>query len=414
MAARRSVWIDKWLRIKSYSDSNPSSQPQQAPQLNRFMSACLAQAALAKKFSRPNPAVGAVIVGNDGSILGVGHTQPAGQAHAEIMALRDAAAKGLSVDGSTIFVSLEPCCHQGRTGPCTDALIAAGIKAVVAATEDPNPRVAGQGFSKLRAAGIQISVGEGAALARDLNIGFFSRMIRKRPWVRMKIAASLDGRTALENGKSQWITSQAARDDGHQLRSQSCAILTGIGTILDDDPHLNVRLPNQVINKQPDLVVVDSKLQTPLGSNIFKTARKVMIYTTSENRQKITALEDGGATVIQVTSVLKEGRGKVDLNLMMEDLGRREINEVHVEAGHKLNGSLLRDGLVDELIVYVAPLMLGAGLPMANLGPYQALEEADKFSFLSATLLGPDVRLIARSKSIEWLEKNYPYGPLPQ
>lgn len=376
--------------------------------MDSFMEACLEQAVLAKKNSRPNPAVGAVIVDSKGNVLGVGHTQPPGQAHAEIMALRDAAEHGNSVEGATIFVSLEPCCHQGRTGPCTDALIAARIQTVVASLEDPNPRVAGQGFSKLRTAGIQVEVGDGAALAQELNIGFFSRMIRKRPWVRMKIATSLDGRTALDNGSSQWITSEAAREDGHRWRSQSCAILTGIGTILQDNPSLTVRLPSEIWRKQPTLVVIDSKLQTPVEANIFNSNRRVLIYTTSDNSQRTMALEGVGATVIRLSSNCPEGPVKVDLSLMMADLGSREINELHVEAGPKLNGSLLETDLVDELIVYTAPMMIGAGLAMAQLGPYRELAEITRFRFLSAALLGPDLRIIARLNDTAWLVQRGP------
>lgn len=367
------------------------------------MDACLTQAVLAKKISRPNPAVGAVIIDPQGNVLGVGHTQPPGEAHAEIMALRDAAAHGYRVEGATIYVSLEPCCHQGRTGPCTDALIAARIQTVVASLEDPNPRVAGQGFSKLRAAGIEVQVGDGASLAQELNIGFFSRMIRRRPWVRMKIANSLDGKTALDNGNSQWITSEVAREDGHRWRSQSCAILTGIGTILQDDPSLTVRLPNEIWQKQPALIVIDSNLQTPVEAKIFNSDRRVLIYTVSDNCQRAMALEGVGATVIRLSSGRPEGPIKVDLSSMMEDLGNREINELHVEAGHKLNGSLLKAGLVDELIVYIAPMMIGAGLAMAQLGPYSELAEATRFRFLSAVLLGPDLRIIARLNDTAWL-----------
>jgi diaminohydroxyphosphoribosylaminopyrimidine deaminase/5-amino-6-(5-phosphoribosylamino)uracil reductase len=224
----------------------------------------------------PNPRVGCVITDSAGRVLGQGHTQRAGGPHAEIMALSDAAALGHSVHGATAWVTLEPCSHQGRTGPCCDALAAAGIAKVVASLTDPNPLVAGQGFQRLRAAGVEVEIGPGAAESRELNLGFFSRMIRKTPWVRMKIAASLDGKTALENGASQWITSEPARADGHAWRARADAILTGIGTVLEDDPQLDVRLVQSP--RQPHLVVVDSRLETPLAARLFQPARQLLIY----------------------------------------------------------------------------------------------------------------------------------------
>ncbi len=209
--------------------------------MDPFMQQALAQARRAVGLSEPNPRVGCVIVSPDGRVLGEGHTQTAGEAHAEIMALRDAQAKGHAVTGAAAYVTLEPCSHHGRTGPCCDALAGAGIGKVVAALPDPNPLVGGQGFARLRAAGIEVDVGPGAAESRELNIGFFSRMVRQTPWVRMKVAASLDGKTALDNGASQWITSEAARADGHAWRARAGAVLTGIGTLLEDNPRLDVR-----------------------------------------------------------------------------------------------------------------------------------------------------------------------------
>ncbi|MEO8122385.1 MAG: bifunctional diaminohydroxyphosphoribosylaminopyrimidine deaminase/5-amino-6-(5-phosphoribosylamino)uracil reductase RibD, partial [Rhodoferax sp.] len=229
----------------------------------------------------PNPAVGCVITTIAGHMVAQGHTQRTGGPHAEIMALRDAAAQGRSVAGATAYVTLEPCSHYGRTGPCCDALIAAGIKKVVSSIADPNPLVSGQGFDRLRAAGIEVIVGPGAAESRELNIGFFSRMIRKTPWVRMKMAASLDGKTALENGVSQWITSDAARTDGHAWRARACAVLTGIGTVLADNPRLDVRLVETP--RQPHLVVVDSRLQTPLDAHLFIAGRACIIYAAVPN-----------------------------------------------------------------------------------------------------------------------------------
>lgn len=340
--------------------------------------------------ANPNPRVGCVISKGEGDILGQGHTQQAGGPHAEIMALRDAAARGHSVRGATAYVTLEPCSHHGRTGPCCDALIAAGIKKVVAAIADPNPLVSGQGFERLRAAGMEVEVGPGAAQSRELNIGFFSRMIRKTPWVRMKIAASLDGRTALENGTSQWITSEAARIDGHAWRARACAVMTGIGTVRADDPRLDVRLVETP--RQPHAVLVDSRLEVPLDAKIFVPDRQLLIYTAAESGEKRAAVEARGATVI----ALPGPGGKVDLAAMLRDLGQREINELHVEAGDKLNGSLLREGLVDELLVYLAPKLLGQGLGMANLGPFADLGQAVALQFVSTERVGADLRLLAR------------------
>ncbi len=355
-----------------------------------YMQQALAQARHAVGWSEPNPRVGCLIVARDGQILGQGHTQPAGQAHAEIMALRDAAAQGRSVAGATAYVTLEPCSHHGRTGPCCDALAAAGIARVVAALPDPNPLVAGQGFARLKAAGVEVVQGPGAAESRDLNIGFFSRMVRRTPWLRMKIAASLDGKTALDNGASQWITSEAARADGHAWRARAGAVLTGIGTLLEDNPRLDVRLAPT--GRQPDAVVVDSRLQTPPGARIFVPGRTLLIYAAVADSGRQAALEALGAQVVY----LPNPAAKVDLAAMLRDLARREINEVHVEAGHKLNGSLVREGLVDELLVYLAPKLVGQGRQMAHFGPIAELSDAMAFEFLSSQRVGPDLRLVAR------------------
>lgn len=354
------------------------------------MEEALALARRAIGLSDPNPRVGCVLLSADGRrVLGSGHTQPAGQAHAEIMALRDAAAQGQDVRGATAFVTLEPCSHHGRTGPCCDALVAAGIAKVVASLPDPNPLVGGAGFARLRAAGIQVEVGPGAEESRGLNIGFFSRMVRKTPWVRMKIAASVDGQTALESGQSQWITSEAARADGHAWRNRAGAVLTGIGTVLEDDPRLDVRLVPAT--RQPLLVVVDSRLQTPPDAALFQPGRQVLVYGAEARPQAQAALEARGATVV----LLPGPGGKVDLAAMLADLGRREINELHVEAGYKLNGSLVRAGLVDEFLLYLAPKMLGSGRGMAHIGPLEGLDEALALDFGSVERVGPDLRILA-------------------
>jgi diaminohydroxyphosphoribosylaminopyrimidine deaminase/5-amino-6-(5-phosphoribosylamino)uracil reductase len=306
------------------------------------------------------------------------------------MALHDAAGLGNSVIGATAYVTLEPCSHQGRTGPCCDALIKAGIRKVFASIADPNPLVSGQGFERLRTAGIAVEVGLGAAQSRTLNIGFFSRMIRKTPWIRLKVAASLDGKTALNNGVSQWITSDSARADGHAWRAKACAILTGIGTVLQDKPRLDVRLV--ATQRQPHLVVVDSRLETPLDAPFFIAGRAHYIYCAAQNDSKKQALEARGATVI----CLPDAAGKVNLIAMLRDLAAREINELHVEAGEKLNGSLIREGLVDELLVYLAPKVVGQGRGMAHFGPLHDLEQSLHLEFTSTTMLGPDLRITAR------------------
>ncbi|WP_460488533.1 bifunctional diaminohydroxyphosphoribosylaminopyrimidine deaminase/5-amino-6-(5-phosphoribosylamino)uracil reductase RibD [Curvibacter fontanus] len=354
------------------------------------MATAIDLAAQGLRLTSPNPRVGCVIVAPDGRVLGQGHTQRAGGPHAEIMALSDAAALGHSVRGATAYVTLEPCAHQGRTGPCCDALVAAGIAKVVASLQDPNPKVAGQGFARLRAAGIAVEIGPGEAEARELNIGFFSRMVRKTPWVRMKIAASLDGQTALENGASQWITSEPARADGHAWRARACAVLTGIGTVLEDDPRLDVRLVETP--RQPHLVVVDSRLDTPLDAKLFLPGRQHYIYAATPNAARKAALQALGATVIHCPGP----GGKVDLAAMLRDLALREINELHVEAGHKLNGSLVREGLVDEFLVYLAPKLLGAGRGMANIGPLTELSQAVPLEYRETALVGPDLRVLAR------------------
>ncbi len=369
------------------------------------MNLALSLARQALWLTSPNPRVGCVITAADGTVLGLGHTQRAGGPHAEIMALRDAKANGRSVQGATAWVTLEPCAHQGRTGPCCDALAAAGIGRVVAALTDPNPQVAGQGMARLAAAGVQTEILDATddivAQARELNIGFFSRMERGLPWVRMKVAASLDGQTALQNGQSQWITGPEARADGHAWRARACAILTGIGTVLEDDPQLNVRGLN--VPRQPHLVVVDSRLDMPLNAQLLNTqgsgdqARQIWVYTAVDpanaaQAEKRAALYARGVTVIDMPSP----GGKVDLAAMLRDLARREINELHVEAGHKLNGSFIREGLVDEYLIYLAPQLLGPGQGMANLPVLTALSDSVQLGFHAVDRIGPDLRLLLR------------------
>jgi diaminohydroxyphosphoribosylaminopyrimidine deaminase/5-amino-6-(5-phosphoribosylamino)uracil reductase len=340
-------------------------------------------------WTTPNPHVGCVLCDASGQIIGEGATQPPGGAHAEVMALRDAHSKGHSTQGATAYVTLEPCSHQGRTGPCCEALVQAGVSTVHAAVADPNPLVAGAGLRHLQAHGVQVTLGDGLAQAQALNMGFFSRMIRQRPWVRLKIAASLDGLTALNNGRSQWITGEAARQDGHQWRARACAVLTGVGTVLQDDPRLDVRLvPAQ---RQPSAVLVDSRLDAPVQSQWFQINRDRLVYCGQATPDRMEAIR----TVPCTLTSLPDGQGKVDLLRLLHDLGAKQINELHVEAGAKLNGSLLKAGLVDELLVYLAPKMLGSGQGMSNLGPFEQLQQGLPLQFIESTLVGDDLRLRA-------------------
>lgn len=373
-------------------------RPEEAAHLRRALE--LAGQALC--LSNPNPRVGCVITAPDGRAIGEGHTQKAGGAHAEVMALRNAQARGESTIGATAYVTLEPCSHHGRTPPCCDALVAARVARVVVTTADPNPLVAGRGIERLRATGIAVDllpVDDGIARAtRELNTGFFSRMVRGQPWVRMKMAASLDGTTALANGVSQWITGEAARADGHAWRARACAVLTGIGTVLEDDPMLDVRLVDTP--RQPHLVVVDSRLETPPGARLFQPpahglARQVLIYHALDEataRERGAALVAKGATLV----ALPGPGGKVDLAALLRDLAAREVNELHLEAGHKLNGSFLRERLVDECLLYLAPRLLGTGQGLSNLGPLTRLEDGLDLVYGSVDRVGEDLRLLAR------------------
>jgi diaminohydroxyphosphoribosylaminopyrimidine deaminase/5-amino-6-(5-phosphoribosylamino)uracil reductase len=356
------------------------------------MRRALALAELAVGLSDPNPRVGCVILAADGRLLGEGHTQRAGEAHAEVMALRDAAQHGHSVQGATAYVTLEPCSHHGRTPPCCDALIAAGLARVVVAVGDPNPMVAGQGIARLRAAGIAVETGLLADESRELNIGFFSRMIRGRPYLRMKVAASLDGRTALPDGQSQWITAEDARRDGHAWRRRANAVLTGIGTVRDDDPRLDVRLVET--RHQPLRVVVDSRLETPADARLLAPPGQVLIYAAEADAGREAALASPSCEI-----AFNPGPGgKVDLAAMLADLGRRGINELHVEAGHKLNGSLVKASLVDEYLVYLAPKLLGQGREIAAFGPLASLGDAIELQWLDIARIGSDLRLRARPR----------------
>jgi len=341
--------------------------------------------------SDPNPRVGCVIV-RDGVLLGEGATQAAGHAHAEVEALRDARERGHDPRGATVYVTLEPCSHFGRTPPCADALVAAGVSRVVAAMEDPNPLVAGNGLSRLRGAGIAVESGPMAEEARALNVGFVSRMTRRRPWVRMKLAASLDGQSALANGRSQWITGAAARLDGHRWRARASALLTGIGTVLLDDPRLDVR--DVDTSRQPRRVLVDSRFDVPIDARIVRNVaegKPLLVVGAVDDEARRAALTAAGCE----TLVIANAEGKVDLPALLLELARREVNELHVEAGAKLNGSLMRAGCVDELLVYLAPSLLGPGMPMIALPSLDDLDRRIVMRFDEVVRIGDDVRLRA-------------------
>ena len=356
----------------------------------------LALAEQAVGLSDPNPRVGCLIMSADGAtVLGQGHTQAAGGPHAEVMALRDARARGADVRGATVYVTLEPCAHHGRTPPCCDALVAAGVGRVEIAAGDPNPLVNGQGTARIAAAGIAIgrAPDDVALRARELNIGFFSRMERGRPWVRMKIAASLDGRTALPNGASQWITGPDARADGHAYRRRAGAVLTGIGTVLADDPSLDVRLVETA--KQPLRCVVDARLETPPAARLFDQPSPVVLFTASADAARRAALQARGAEIVDVP----QHAGRLDLVAVLEALAVRQVNELHVEAGARLNGALLETGRVDELLLYVAPMLLGPGRAMAELATLQSLASARAFDFHDVAKVGTDLRILARTRN---------------
>lgn len=352
-----------------------------------FMARALRLAARGLYTTAPNPRVGCVLV-RDGAVIAEGWHEKAGGPHAEVDALSKVGAGATA--GSSAYVTLEPCSHHGRTPPCADALIAAGVARVVAAMTDPNPLVAGRGLDRLRAAGIAVEHGLLAAEARELNLGFVSRMTRGRPWVRLKVAASLDGKTALANGKSQWITGPDARRDVHAWRARSCAMLTGIGTVRDDDPRLTARDVPAI--RQPLRVVVDSRLEIPESAAILEGGN-CLIACAADNPGKAARLAARGAEVV----ALPNAQGKIDLPALLAELGRRGINEVMVEAGRRLNGALLRENCVDELLVYQAPVLLGdAARGMFDLGELADLAAAQRLDIVERRAVGADFLIRAR------------------
>ncbi|MCE9632574.1 MAG: bifunctional diaminohydroxyphosphoribosylaminopyrimidine deaminase/5-amino-6-(5-phosphoribosylamino)uracil reductase RibD [Methylophilales bacterium] len=331
----------------------------------------------------PNPRVGCVIV-KDEQVVGEGWHERAGLAHAEVNALQQA---GESARGATVYVTLEPCSHHGRTPPCVDALIAAGVARVVFAMPDPNLKV--NGLKALEAQGIKVESGLMAAQARELNIGFVSRMERGRPWVRCKMAASLDGGTALSNGVSQWITSEPARLDVQRWRARSCAILTGVGTLLADDPQMTVRAFE--IGRQPLRVIVDSHLRTPPAAKMLQGGALIVCATLDE--AQASALSEKGAEIL----VLPNPQGKVDLDALMRELATRGINELHVEGGSQLNGVLLELGLIDELLLYMAPVLLGGETRgMFDAPVLTEMAQRSALNIRELTHIGQDIRIRAR------------------
>lgn len=351
-----------------------------------MMRRALALAELGLFTTTPNPRVGCVLAHGE-TVVAEGWHEKAGAPHAEARAL---AAAGARARGATAYVTLEPCNHRGRTPPCAEALVAAGVARVVAAMRDPNPAAA-DGAARLAAAGIRFEHGLMEDAARELNIGFVSRMVRGRPWVRLKVAATLDGRTALADGTSQWITGAEARADGHRWRARACALLTGIGTVKADDPRLTVR--EVETPRQPLRVLVDSRLETPTAARILDGGN-ALIFCGAEDAARRKALEARGAEVV----ILPNSGGKVDLALMLVELAARGVNELHAECGFKLNGSLLREGCVDELLVYLNPSLLGdTAQGMFGLPQVESLGARPRFSLRSVERVGEDVRLLARS-----------------
>ena len=334
----------------------------------------------------PNPRVGCVVV-RDGKLVGEGWHQRAGEPHAEIHALRQA---GALARGATVYVTLEPCSHYGRTPPCAEALIEAGVGKVIAAMRDPNPQVSGNGLAMLELAGIPTACNLLGNKARELNLGFVSRMTRDRPWLRLKIAATLDGKTALNNGVSQWITGPDARRDAHRWRARSCAMLTGVGTVLADDPSLTVR--EVATERQPLRVVVDATLAMPLTAKIM-AGDKILIATGCVEEGRIRPLREAGAEVL----VLPARDGRIDLERLLKELGRRGINEVTAEAGKVLNGALLQTGVVDELVLYLAPMLFGdKASGMFGLPEIEAMEQRRELEIRDLRMVGRDMRIVAR------------------
>ncbi len=354
----------------------------------QFMSKVIELASRGKSSTHPNPRIGCVIV-KEGEVVGRGWHRAAGEPHAEIEALRDA---GEAARYSTVYVNMEPCCHQGRTPPCTDSLILAGVARVVASMSDPNPQVAGGGFQVLREAGVDVDIGLLESEARWLNRGFIKRMNTGQPWVKVKIGATLDGRTATGSGESKWITCEAARADVQTRRSYSSAILTGIGTVVADDPRLNVRLEDAV--RQPLRVVVDSHLRLAPDARIVGDDGLLLVFAANDDAERRARLEEAGVEVM----VAPDEDGRVDLGEVFRELALRECNELFVESGHKLSGKLLELGLVDELVLYYAASILGnSARGMFDIDGIEKLADSLQFEYHDIQQIGSDIRAIAVS-----------------
>lgn len=367
---------------------NPSVNPSEPEDLS-WMRRALALAQTVMYSTAPNPRVGCVIV-RDGRVLGEGATQPPGGPHAEVCALRDAQARGESVAGATVYVTLEPCSHFGRTPPCVEALLAAAPARVVVAIGDPNPLVNGKGLARLREAGIAVTTGICREEALALNAGFIARMSRGRPWTWLKMATSLDGRSALQNGLSQWITGPEARADGHRWRARSCVVLTGIGTILKDDPQLTVR--SVATPRQPRRAVVDGRFEIPEDARLFDGG-EVIVFTARADAAKQARLE---ARNVRVVPMPAETPDRVDLPAMMHWLAAQQCNEVHVEAGAGLSGALVAAGCIDELLIYMAPMLLGDAAGVVKLPLLERLDGAPRYEFIEAERVAADLRVRAR------------------
>jgi diaminohydroxyphosphoribosylaminopyrimidine deaminase/5-amino-6-(5-phosphoribosylamino)uracil reductase len=353
-----------------------------------FMTQALRLAERGLYTSMPNPRVGCVIV-KDGVVLGEGAHLKAGEPHAEVLALRMA---GEKAKGADVYVTLEPCNHHGRTPPCAEALISAGVKRVVMAMQDPNPKVAGSGMAQLEAQGVEVHSGLMETQAHELNPGFISRMTRNRSFVRSKIAASLDGRTALANGESQWITGEAARRDVQHWRARSCAIMTGVCTVLVDDPQMNVRDLN--IGRQPLRVVADSRLRISPQAKILQGGNTLIAYATDPDN-KAASLQDAGAELL----MMPDADGRVCLNSLMTELARREINEVLVEAGQGFNGTLLEQHLIDEFLFYYAPVLMGSEAKgMFAMPVLTEMSQRSELEIMELRQIGNDIRIRARAR----------------
>jgi diaminohydroxyphosphoribosylaminopyrimidine deaminase/5-amino-6-(5-phosphoribosylamino)uracil reductase len=356
-----------------------------------YMRQALERAARGLFTTSPNPRVGCLMV-KDGQVVAEGWHERAGEAHAEVMAIRHSDAHALF--GATAYITLEPCSHQGRTPPCTDALIKSGVRQVIVAMQDPNPQVSGTGLARLREAGIDVRCGLLAEAAAELNPGFIKRMNTGLPWLRVKSAASIDGRTALPDGHSQWITGPVAREDVHRWRARACAVLTGIGTVRQDDPEMNVRAVET--SRQPFRILVDTRFEVDPRAKMLADGHALVAVAVDLDqphlKEKARQLRDRGIEVLAFPP--EEGGRKLDLGMLVKALGARQFNEIHIEAGARLSGAFMRQSLVDEWLVYLAPVFLGQGMPLAEgVGPWSSVEDAPRWRWHETQLVGDALRV---------------------